>query len=182
MKAWVAGRTLRYIAIEWKEDVRLWHPGQDWIWQPGGFGVMDPGINALSILTGVVADPIRLIDATLAIPGNRHTPIAATMALMTASGVPVSVALDWLQTGPQIWRMEFTDTSGECHVFAQGGDNAEHTQGDAESALAPEYRAMFAHFVGLVKSARSDVDTAPLQIVADAFLRGKIDFVAPFEH
>src|SRR3546814_16671658 len=33
--------------ITWIEDVRKWHPGQDWIWKPGGFGVFDPGINAL---------------------------------------------------------------------------------------------------------------------------------------
>jgi D-galactose 1-dehydrogenase len=27
-------------------------PGQRWIWEPGGFGVFDPGINAFSIATG----------------------------------------------------------------------------------------------------------------------------------
>src|SRR3546814_20695995 len=35
--------------ITWIEDVRKWHPGQDWIWKPGGFGVFDPGINELSL-------------------------------------------------------------------------------------------------------------------------------------
>ncbi len=34
--------------------VRKWHPGQEWIWEPGGLGVFDPGINALSILTAIL--------------------------------------------------------------------------------------------------------------------------------
>jgi hypothetical protein len=41
------------VEIVWHEDVRKWHPGQQWIWEPGGFGVFDPGINALSIATRI---------------------------------------------------------------------------------------------------------------------------------
>ena len=54
--------------ITWKEDVRVWHPGQAWIWEPGGFGVFDPGINALSILTEILPEPLRLIAAELDMP------------------------------------------------------------------------------------------------------------------
>ena len=39
--------------ILWHEDVHKWHPGQQWIWEPGGFGVFDPGINAFSIATKI---------------------------------------------------------------------------------------------------------------------------------
>ena len=42
-------RTIRTLTVAWKEDVRIWHPGQAWIWKAGGLGVFDPGINALSI-------------------------------------------------------------------------------------------------------------------------------------
>ena len=48
---WLGSRHLRKVRVSWKEDVRVWHPGQTWIWKAGGFGVFDPGINALSILT-----------------------------------------------------------------------------------------------------------------------------------
>jgi len=44
---WLASRTLQSVQIDWKEDVRKWHHGQAWIWQPGGLAVFDPGINAL---------------------------------------------------------------------------------------------------------------------------------------
>ncbi len=45
---------VRSLHIEWREDVRKWHPGQDWVWQAGGFGVFDPGINAFSILVRIL--------------------------------------------------------------------------------------------------------------------------------
>src|SRR5579862_5513997 len=47
-RTWLAGRTARRVTVTWKEDVRVWHPGQRWIWEAGGLGVFDPGINALS--------------------------------------------------------------------------------------------------------------------------------------
>ncbi len=55
VREWCAARALTRVGyyLE-KEDVRRWHPGQDWIWEAGGFGVFDPGINALSILTEVL--------------------------------------------------------------------------------------------------------------------------------
>ena len=58
-KAWAATRTITRVTINWKEDVRRWHPGQDWIWEAGGFGVFDPGINALSIVTEVLTEQLR---------------------------------------------------------------------------------------------------------------------------
>jgi D-galactose 1-dehydrogenase len=70
---WLQGKALREVAIRWKEDVRYWHPNQDWIWQAGGFGVFDPGINALSILTDVLPRAIHLRSADLSFPANRDT-------------------------------------------------------------------------------------------------------------
>lgn len=179
LKAWCAARTIRRVTINWKEDVRRWHPGQDWIWQAGGFGVFDPGINALSILTEVVRDRIRLIDARLSVPANRAAPIAADLAMETGSGAPVSAAFDWRQTGPQTWEIVVEAQEGR-YVFAQGDDDAVAGQ-PAESAVAAEYRAMYLHFVELVRAGRSDVDVAPLQLVADAFMRGSVEATEPFE-
>ena len=34
-QAWLADKTIGSFAINWKEDVRRWHPGQEWIWEPG---------------------------------------------------------------------------------------------------------------------------------------------------
>ena len=43
-RARLESEAVRAIRIVWEEDVRQWHPGQEWIWQSGGFGVFDPGI------------------------------------------------------------------------------------------------------------------------------------------
>ena len=179
-RVWCAGRALSRIEINWKEDVRRWHPGQDWIWEAGGFGVFDPGINALSILTGVLDERVRLIDATLHIPAGRAAPIAVEMAMATSGGVPISAAFDWRQTGPQIWQILF-EAGDEHYLFAQGGDDAVNTAPREESTLTQEYRAMYRRFVDLVRSGASDVDVAPLQLVADACLRGTTCITEPFE-
>jgi D-galactose 1-dehydrogenase len=100
---WLAGRRIRHVEVVWKEDVRHWHPGQAWIWEPGGLGVFDPGINALSIVTAILPEPMRLERADLSFPANRAAPIAADLAFRTATGAPVAVAFDWRQTGPQSW-------------------------------------------------------------------------------
>jgi D-galactose 1-dehydrogenase len=76
-KKLLEGQRLSALAIEWKEDVRRWHPGQDWIWDAGNFGVFDPGINALSILTKIAPGAMFVKSAVLRYPENRDTPIAA---------------------------------------------------------------------------------------------------------
>jgi Predicted dehydrogenases and related proteins len=59
-RSFLVGRQIKSVVVEWKEDVRVWHPGQAWIWEPGGLGVFDPGINALSILTRILPRPFFL--------------------------------------------------------------------------------------------------------------------------
>jgi len=98
-KAWLAGKQIETFHITWKEDVRRWHPGQDWVFAPGGMGVFDPGINALSIMTEILPEPVFLREATLDFPENCDTPIAADLRF---SG-NVTADFDWRQEGPQSW-------------------------------------------------------------------------------
>jgi predicted dehydrogenase len=169
---WVAARAIARIAIAWKEDVRHWHPGQPWIWQPGGFGVFDPGINALSILTEIVRDPIVVEEAMFDFPANCAAPIAASLAMRTSRAAPISVEFDWRQTGPQTWDI-LVETDGGTLLLSHGG-NRLFLDGVAQPA-APEqeYPAMYRHFAALVAAGGSDVDVAPLQLAADAFLCGR---------
>ncbi len=171
-KAWVAANAIERVTIDWQEDVRHWHPGQEWIWEPGGFGVFDPGINALSILTEVIGAPVRLIDADLETPSNRQAPIAARLSMETTGRVPIAAKLDWRQTGPQTWDIVVVAQGGTM-LLSQGGNK--FTIDGAAQATGPEseYPRLYRRFVDLVRSRQSDVDLAPLQIVADAFLRGR---------
>lgn len=180
LKSWCANHSIVRIDIEWKEDVRRWHPGQDWIWEVGGFGVFDPGINALSILTEVLAERIRVTKADLEIPANRRAPIAASLVMETESGIPVGTQFDWRQTGVQTWEIRF-EGEDDSFIFAQGGDDAAAASPGQESSLTQEYRAMYARFAELVRSGKSEVDLAPLQLVADAFLLGAVTDTEAFE-
>jgi hypothetical protein len=51
---------------------------------------------------------------------------------------------------------------------------------EVETPAAAEYPSLYAHFGDLVRRRRSDVDIAPLQLVADAFLCGRRIEVEPF--
>jgi predicted dehydrogenase len=179
-RAWLEGRQLRRASIVWKEDVRHWHPGQSWIFEAGGFGVFDPGINALSILTEVVRDPIRVAMAELDVPSNRQAPIAARLAMETAAGAPIEAVFDFRQTGPQNWDIVL-EADDETVVLSEGGGRLSIGAAPQPVALAGEYPAMYRHFVCLVRDGTSDVDIAPLALVADAFLCGRYRRAEPFD-
>jgi Predicted dehydrogenases and related proteins len=178
-RAFLAGRTIRSVEVIWKEDVRHWHPGQDWIWEPGGFGVFDPGINALSIVTRILPRPFFLTGAELEFPENRAAPIAADLAFADTAGVPVRAVFDWRQTGPQTWDVR-VDTDAGLLVLS-GGGKAMTLDGEAMiEAPEAEYDGIYARFVELVDTRGLDVDVAPLAHVADAFMLGRHRFVEAF--
>jgi len=176
-REWLARRRILGVRITWREDVRVWHPGQAWIWQSGGFGVFDPGINALSIATRILPHPIALTDAELEFPANQHAPIAARLSLETA-GAPIAVDFDFRQTGPQSWDIE-VETDGGTLLLSHGGAVLTLPEGTRQASDA-EYPALYARFTDLIRSGASDVDTAPLQLVADAFARGRVIPTEPF--
>lgn len=176
-RQWLSKRTVRRASIRWREDVRVWHPGQDWIWEPGGLGVFDPGINALSIATHILP-PFFLTDATLSLPANRAAPIAADLQFQMGDGTPVHMDLDWRQTGPQSWDI-IVETDGGTLTLAKGGAVLTTPEG-TQVGEDREYARLYARFAELVHGGVRDLDTVPLQLVADAFLRGRREMVDEF--
>lgn len=177
----LASRRVIAVRIIWKEDVRVWHPGQDWIWQPGGFGVFDPGINALSILTRILPQPLFVTSADIAFPANRDAPIAATLSLSDAEGLPIAAEFDFRQTGPQGWDIHL-DTDAGPVTLSSGGKRLIAGGEQRVDAAEAEYPRLYRRFVKLAATGATDVDLAPLQLVADAFLLGRRRTVEPFEH
>ena len=167
-RLWLADRRIDAVRITWREDIRRWHPGQDWILEAGGFGVFDPGINALSIATRILPDPLRVDAAAIETPANRQSPLAARLA-MHAGSVPVSADFDFLQTGPQTWDIE-VDTDAGMLKLSMGGAILQ-LPGAAPAVEADrEYPRLYQRFGDLLASGESDVDLRPLQLVADAFM------------
>jgi D-galactose 1-dehydrogenase len=178
-RKWLAERKVISAAVNWKEDVRIWHPGQKWIWKAGGLGVFDPGINALSILSRIIPSSLLLKDAELSFPANCETPIAAQLALECSDGASVRVHLDFLQTGPQTWDIELETDAGRL-TLSMGGTQMSVDGKPVDVAPSDEYPNLYAHFADLVHQRRIDADVAPLQLVADAFLCGRRVEAAPF--
>jgi D-galactose 1-dehydrogenase len=170
-RAWLADKTVRSVVIDWKEDVRQWHPGQDWIFAAGGMGVFDPGINALSIATEILPEIFVIEAAALGIPINRETPIEANLEGRLARGGQFRAAFDFLHSGEQRWEIR-VETDGGDLVLRNGG--AQLTIGGASISLAraSEYEGLYRRFGHLLDGGESDVDIAPLVHVADAFMLG----------
>lgn len=178
-KAFLASTRIKSVKVIWKEDVRHWHPNQAWIWQAGGLGVFDPGINALSIVTHILPRAAFITAATLEFPENCDAPIAAELHLTDAGNLPIHAVFDWRQTGKQTWDI-IAETEAGTMVLAEGGAKL-LIDGDLKFAEPEqEYSALYARFAEIIKSGTSDVDLAPLRHVADAFLLGKRKLVAAF--
>ncbi len=179
-RQWLASRRIRSVRIDWKEDVRVWHPGQAWIWEPGGLGVFDPGINALSILTRILREPVFVTHAELSFPSNCQAPIAANVSLATAGDLAIAAEFDFRQTGPQSWDI-IVETDGGQLKLSSGGARM---TADGEVLVEEkdrEYPGLYRRFAELARTGASDVDLAPLRLVADAFLLGRRHVVEPFE-
>ncbi|MBZ9846322.1 Gfo/Idh/MocA family protein [Mesorhizobium sp. CA5] len=177
-RAFLASARLTSAAINWKEDVRRWHPNQEWIWEPGGFGVFDPGINALSIATHILP-AMFITSAVLDFPVNRAAPVAAHVAFRTSTGLPVTMELDWLQTGPQSWDIVAETDKGRM-VLSGGGAKLAVDGRMIHDEPEAEYPMLYKRFAEIVRAGTSDVDLAPLQHVADAFMLGKRNVVEAF--
>jgi predicted dehydrogenase len=178
-RRWLAETRPRTVRVEWKEDVRVWHPGQEWIWQPGGFGVFDPGINALSILTAILPGDLLLTDAELAVPENCACPIAAKLDIV-GQGLLVTAEFDFRQAGPQSWDILVETGRGEL-LLSHGGNALAIVGEPQEVGEQAEYPRLYARFAELIRSGRSDVDLAPLRLVEDALAQGRQVTVEPFE-
>lgn len=160
--------------VDWREDVNKYHPGQDWVWDAGGFGVFDPGINALSILTRIIPGRLIVGRTEMDVPDGKQTPIAARLALSGAGvGAGLDVTFDWNPTPHDEWTIALDLADGGTLELRKGGSELS-LDGAAVDVTGPhEYPHLFATFAELVRTRQSRVDVEPLRIVEDAFLRGK---------
>lgn len=180
VRKWLVGKSVRRATIDWREDIRQWHPGQNWILAQTGFGVFDPGINALSILTALVPGKIELRGGRLAIPANRAAPIAARFALNMPGDAEAEVTLDFLNSGEQVWDLTIETDRGR--VLLRKGGHELHIDGlPVDSCADEEYPRLYHRFAEMIRGGMSDVDTRPLEIAVEALGKCVRNEVEPFE-
>jgi predicted dehydrogenase len=170
----LAGKRIKSMAVRWHENVHKWHPGQAWIFEAGGFGVFDPGINAFSVITKIFPGAVFVQAAKLQVPANAQAPIAAEIALASpvADG-SLSVSLDFRWSDEEEWTIDIVTTDGTELRLEKGGERLFVSGGELKCAGPGEYPDIYREFVDLIDERRSHVDVAPLRLVADCLLVGE---------
>ncbi len=176
------GKKVSFLRITWKEDVNKWHPGQEWIAQPGGFGVFDPGINALSAVTKIMPEPLYVESSQIEVPENWSTPIGVEIKFKFGDGraADLSAEFDWRQRGEQTWNIDLKTTDGMEMNFTNGGSVLSINGKLVIKAKLEEYEMIYAKFAKLLKARKSEADATPLQLVCDAYMLAKPKVVAKF--
>lgn len=170
----LAGKRVTKLFVEWKEDVRKWHPGQAWIFRAGGFGVFDPGINAFSIVTKIMPEPVFVAAAELFTPANADAPIAANITFSCGGRAEgFSAELDWRPIENDIWEITVETEERETLKLSSGGAKLQVNGKTVVEKTPQEYEDIYAHFAKLLEAGESYVDAAPFRLAADAFLMGK---------
>jgi D-galactose 1-dehydrogenase len=176
----LAGKAVARLLVTWREDVRKYHPGQRWIWQEGGFGVFDAGINALSILSRILPGLLFVRGAELFIPADCAAPIRATLRFGAGQPGDFSAELDWRGEAAEQREIEVDTACGMRLKLSQSGGRLELDGQEVADGTRSEYFMLYQHFAALIAAGTSDVDGEPLQMAADAFLLGRRTGVAPF--
>ena len=180
-RAILAERGVTGMRITWKEDVEKFHPGVSWFWEPGGMGVFDPGINAFSIAVGCLPEALFVRSALFRVPEGAHTPVAASIAFATPTHQDgFSAELDWDHRGDETWSITWTLGDGGVLELQRGGADLALDGKAVVQEAEEEYPRLYRHFAALIREGRSDAETRPLQIAADAFSLARIERVAAF--
>ncbi len=170
----LAADGVKSVRIDWRESVRKWHPGQDWVWEPGGFGVCDPGINALSIFTKVMPFPVFVQSSKLTFPANKQTPVDVEIVFKSGQihQPTMSAGFNWLEESGEIWTIAFETVAGDSLKLEKGGTVLRVNGEIIVQAPSEEYERIYERFAVLLDKHESDVHSAPLRLVADVFLLG----------
>lgn len=173
----LVGEDVTSLSLLWQEDVRKFHAGQEWIWEAGGFGVFDPGINGISILTRILPGPLLVHEASLCFPGNKQSPISAEVRF---HGNARTAILDWGRSSEERWSIDIKTKTGKSIEISQGGAALAIDGVVVALPHHDEYLGVYKDFAAVVKSRRSLIDREPMRIVADCFLIGTRKMVEDF--
>ena len=162
--------------IHWHEDVHKWHPGQQWIWEPGGFGVFDPGINAFSIATKIFPGGLFVQSAELSVPRECADADRGRHHLLQPGGRRAAARQPRLAAQP---RARNGRSPSRPRDGTDGPPRRRRRDADPRTASAQaddgtgEYPDIYRTFVDLIDERRSLVDVAPFRLVADCLLVGR---------
>jgi D-galactose 1-dehydrogenase len=145
------------------------------VWEPGGFGVCDPGINAMSIFTKIMPMPVFVDSATLTTPSNRQTPVDVQIRFKTgdANGPDLSAHFNWLEGDEEVWTITIVTGKGQSLKLRNGGAVLDADGAETVKEKPEEYERIYERFAELLASGKSDIEDGPLRLICDAFFIGR---------
>ena len=168
-RRFLAGKKLASFRVDWNEDFRKYHPDQSWIWESVGLGVFDMGINALSVISRLFANPPYVRAAELRIAENHAAPLSAVLQFGSLDGDgAMEMHMDWGHTGPDQREIRIATRCGHELALLDSGGKLMIDGVVVLEEKRVEYPMLYARFVELVRRGRSDVDLVPLQMTLDA--------------
>ena len=177
----LAGKRVTRLFVDWQEDVRKWHPGQAWIFRAGGFGVFDPGINALSIVTKIMPEPVFVTAPSCSSQRTPRRRLRRTsLSPAAAATARFSAVMDWRPIERDIWEITLETEDGETLLLFSGGARLEVNGRTVVEEKPDEYEAIYEISTACCGKARA-MSTPPFQLVADAFMLGRRSEVDAFE-
>lgn len=165
-RAWVVENGCKHIEISWAENVNKWHPGQSWVAEKGGFGVLDAGINALSIVNVLIDDDLSLDDVKFLKPVNWETPTLTSFEIKSSDGLTGKASFSWEHEGPDIWEIKLF--SGDKTLRLADGGHSIYGDGIPSCPVhqhKDEYSEIYEQFADLIKTRKSHFDIAPIRLV-----------------
>ncbi|WP_320820889.1 SMP-30/gluconolactonase/LRE family protein [Thalassolituus sp.] len=180
-KALLADKAIQSIEIVWKESVDVWHPGQEWIWKNGGYGVFDSGSNAFSILTELLDSDISFVSGMLKIESIHEMPSQAKIEGDVA-GVDFIADLDWRWNEKEVWELRFKCENNDVLLLSDGGTKLFFNGDEIISEITDyisEYSEIYRKMDKLLLSGESEIDSRPMKICLDALSLSVKTFIQP---
>lgn len=177
----LTSKKLEKIEICWKENVEVWHPGQQWIWERGGYGVFDAGMNSFSIITEVLGSDLSFKNGSLVIELGKETPFKAEVN-GCISGVDFYADFDWHWKGDDAWNIAFRCVDGDLIFLADGGKRLYLNDKEIPAEVdvhSDEYETIYARMANLIDEGSSDIHTAPMKICLDSLNKSEKRYVSP---
>ena len=169
LKQWIKGQSISQIKVIWREDIRVWHPGQEWIFT-SGYGVFDPAINAFSILTEVLDETFFFAKGDIFVPENKGAPISADLRYRFPDrdgGIHLELDFDYRGASPE-WSMLITCENGLQAKLENGGALLTLPTDFDPPDDRGEYYSLYSTFADLIARKASDFDLSPMFHVFDA--------------
>jgi D-galactose 1-dehydrogenase len=174
----LADQQVASVEMIWKENAAAIHAEKGWMWKTGGFGVLDFGINGISILTRILPMPLVVRAATLWTPDGAQTPVAAAIDFAGLRDEDyLHAEIDWRSTS-EIRTIEIVTRTGRRLWMPITGHCLEVDGAVLADEGNLEYQRLYDRFAALIDSGESELDDSPLIVVADVCLIGRRE-VAP---